>query len=241
MAKGDRRRRTRQRAAKAAREAAQPGSRRISRSEREAKLIVDATVTKEAQAKGDYAYVDHKIVEVVEGGKVKAKVAQVVMNRGRTTLDRWFFGHKLEDRQMAAIVFFQEAYRRAFGSQRVTANYCPDVIRSSADDAVRKWAASRANALITLRLLDQIVFLDERFERYSLWVNVLIHDQPAGIAGGLLGFRSLKQAEAVALETVSSLSHRVANVVIDTPRRDLEALLQELDFDAPRRPGSKAA
>lgn len=236
MAKGDRRQRAKQRAAKEARKFTNNRSRRT---RSDGQLMVDSVVTPEAQRHGDYRYTDVKVVEVVEGGKVKSKTGQAVRNFASTQVERWHARGVFEERQMAAIIFYQDAHRKAFGGgAKVTAAYSPVIIRG-AKGAIELWAGSALAAKEALRVLDLEVFFREGFDHFSVWQNVVLHDSPAGISGALLGYKSLKQAEAVAREVVKSIASKVADIVIDSSRRDFADLI--LDLDAPRKPRSRAA
>jgi len=198
--------------------------------------VVDLVVPREAQLHGDYRLVDFKIEEVVEGGKVKAKTAKAIRNLGGTPVERWFAREKLDDRQMAAIVFYQHAWRIHIGEPRVVANW-DAVISRGAQGAIEVYAGTRMGAKESLRLLDQEVFFRLPVDHFHVWQNVVIWDEPAGIAGGRAGFLH-KPAEAVAQLIVATIAGMIADIVIDSSRRDFEA--QIVDLDAPRRPGRKA-
>jgi hypothetical protein len=202
------------------------------------KSMVNELVSPEARAKGDYRPVDFKLTEVVEGGKVKAKTAKVVRNLARTQIDRWCSRGRLDDRQVSAIMFYQEAFRQVFGDgPRVTANYAPGIGRDAAG-AIELWASSVLRAKEALRLLDQEVFFREPVDHFQVWQNVVIWDEPSGVAGGRIGFCH-KPAEAVALVIVGNMAHKIADIVIDRSWAEFGHLL--LDIDAPRRPGKRAA
>lgn len=214
------------------------GGKSIRHSEAADQQMVDQLVTSEAKRHGDYRAVDFKIEDTGNRDKAKEKSIRVVRNLGTTQVERWHAKHIFDERQMAAILFYQDAHRKVFGSgPSVTASYSPVILRGLRE-SVELWAGSKIAAREILRLLDQEVFLRD-FDRFCVWQNVVIFDQAAGIAGGLLGYRSAKQAEAVAREVVKMLACQVADIVIDSSRKDFGDLL--LDIDAPRKPGSKAA
>lgn len=198
---------------------------------------INALVSPEARRHGDYQMVDFKLQEVVEGGKLKAKTTRAVRNLASTQVDRWLARGRLDERQMAAILFYQEAWRIWIGEPRITANYSP-AIRRGANQAVELWASSRMRAKEGLRLLDQEVFFREPVEHFEVWQNVVIWDEAAGVAGSKIGF-CYKPAEAVAQLIVQSLAHKIAEIVIDSSRHDFGDLL--IDLDAPRRPGRRRA
>lgn len=201
------------------------------------KLSVKALVNPEARRHGDYRVVDFKLQEVVEGGKVKAKTVRAVRNMASTQVDRWLGRQRLDERQMAAILFYQAAWALWIGEPRVVANYSPAIARN-ADQAIELWAGSRMRAREGLRLLDQEVFFREPVEHFQVWQNVVIWDLPAGVAGSQIGFCH-KPAEAVAQLIVQSLAHKIAAVVIDSSKADFGDLI--LDLDAPRRAGKRVA
>jgi hypothetical protein len=140
-------------------------------------------------------------VEVTQGGKRVEKIAKVIRNVGGTAIDRWAARGKLDERRMAAILFYQAAWRQHIGEPRVTANYSP-AVRRGANQAIELWASSRMRAKEALRLLDQEVFFRIPIEHFEVWQNVVIWDEAAGIAGSRLGFCH-KPAEAAAQLIVS--------------------------------------
>lgn len=200
--------------------------------------MVNQLVTRDAQRHGDYRVTDFKLQEVTEGGRRVEKTIRVVRNVGASPIERWHSKHVFDERQMAAILFYQDAHRKVFGEgPRVTSNYSPDIIRGLSG-SVSLWANSQIAAREALRLLDHEVFFNEQFDDFCVWQNVVIWGQPAGIAGAGAGFVLKKSAEARAKQIVCSIAHKVANIVIDTSRRDFGDLL--LDLDAPRKARRKA-
>jgi hypothetical protein len=195
--------------------------------------VVDLVVPREAQNHGNYRLVDFKIEEVIEGGKVKAKTAKAIRNLGGTPVERWFARGKIDDRQMAAIGFYQSAWRMHIGEPRVVANWSA-VINRGAEGAIEIYAGTRIAAKESLRLLDQEVFFRLPVDHFAVWQNVVIWDEPAGVAGSRAGFCH-KPAEAVAQLIVGTIASMIADIVIDSSRRDFGDLI--LDLDAPRRPG----
>jgi hypothetical protein len=157
---------------------------------------------------------------------------RVIRNLGGTPIERWHARGKLDARQMAAVLFYQSAWGRWIGQPRVVANW-DAVICREASGAIEMLAHNRIAARESLRLLDQEVFFREPVDHFHVWQNVVIWDEPAGVAGGRVGFLH-KPAEAVALLIVSGLAHKIADVVIDGSRRDFGDLILELD--APRKP-----
>lgn len=184
----------------------------------EDKITVNALVTKEARQHSEYQAVRFELIEVTEGGKRVKKETKVVRNVGRTAIDRWVMRGQLDDRQLAAILFYQSAFRAVFGEgPRVTANYSPDVIRG-ADGSMDRWLLSVQSCKTSLILLDDEVF--RRLPRHykPVWQNVVIWDEAAGVAGSRAGYVN-KPAEAVAKEIVKTVAHMVADLVIDARRK----------------------
>jgi hypothetical protein len=198
---------------------------------------VDQVVSRSAQQHGDYQVRDHKLQEVTEGGKRVEKTIRVIRNLGGTPVERWHHRGYLDERQMAAILFYQLAWRTWIGQPRVVANWSAVIVRD-ADGAAEIYAGSRIAAKESLRLLDQEVFFRMPVGHFQVWQNVVVWDEPAGIAGSRAGFLH-KQAEGAARAIVSIIASMIADIVIDSSRRDFGDLL--LDLDAPRRPGGKSA
>lgn len=189
---------------------------------------VDALVTPEAQRHGDYRVSTIKLQEVVEGGKVKTKEHTGVRNLARSQVERWATKERLDERQMAAIMCFQEAHRRVFGEgPRVTASYSPAVSRH-AHQSIELYASSWFRAKETLRLIDNEVVTELPFGHWDVWVNVVIWDEPHGVAGSRIGY-SFKGAEAATFLVVSTIAHRIANLVIDNSRKDFAEYIRQLD------------
>lgn len=195
--------------------------------------MVEQLITSETRGHGDYRPVDFKLVEVVQDGKVKAKTARVLRNLGGTPIERWHARGVLAERQMAAIMFYQRAWNMHIGQPRVVANWSA-VICGSAQGAIEIYAGTRIAAKESLRLLDQEVFFRLPVEHFQVFQNVVIWDEPAGVAGGRAGFCH-KPAEAVARVIVGTVASMIADIVIDASHRDFEPQL--LDLDQPRRAG----
>lgn len=212
------------------------GARKSMLMEAAARNMVDQIVTPEAQRHGEHRVVPFSDVEVTEGGKRVKKEVRVVRNLARTQIERWHDRGVFDERQMAAILFYQDAFRKAFGEgTRVTANYSPALSRG-VNKAVELWANSTYAAREALRLLDNEVFFRAPIHYFPVWQNVVVWDQPAGVAGAPAGF-SHKPAEAAAKVIVVIMAGMIADIVIDSSRQDFGNLLHEIDLDAPRRPG----
>lgn len=193
--------------------------------------VVDMVVTKEAQAHGKYELVEHRLFETVKAdGKIVTSSIRVVRNRGGTTLDRWHAGGRFDQRQWVAILFYQAAYGKYHSLPRVTANLEP-IIRGGAGDALEYFTQSQITAKISLDLIDEFVLFPLGLDRQNVFTNVVLHDEPAGVAGGRLGYKN-KPAEVAALDTVRLVALMIADLVVDRPRHDFELMLRNLD--APR-------
>jgi hypothetical protein len=194
---------------------------------------VNRVVSAEAQQHGLYAPVDFKLQEVTEGGRRKEKTMRVVMNRGGTTVERWYRRGGIDDRQMAGIMVYQGAFRTWIGEPRVVANWNAVIVRRAVA-ALEMHANTRIRARQTLRLFDQEIFFRRGLDDFNVWQNVVIHDESAGVAGSRLGLTNKARAEAVAQFIVASVAHEIAALVIDRQPPDLQRLI--LDIDAPRKP-----
>lgn len=193
---------------------------------------VNNVVNPFAQQHGAFEPMDYTLQEVTEGGKRKEKSMRVVMNRGGTAVERWHRSGKLDDRRMTAIAIYQGAWRTHIGEPRVVANWSAVIVRAAVA-ALELRASSQHDARQLLRLFDQDIFFRRGLDDFNVWQNVVIFDEPAGVAGSRLGFNH-KQAEAAACVVVQSVSHEIANLVVDQNPPDLTALL--LDLDTPRKP-----
>lgn len=199
------------------------------------RMMVDQLVSPEAQRHGDYRPVDFKIESTGQRDKAKEKSIRVIRNLGGTPVERWHARGALDERQMAAILFYQNAWRLWMGEPRVVANWGALIVRA-ASGAAEIYAGSRIAAKESLRLLDQEVFFRLPIEHFQVFQNVVIWDEPGGVAGGRAGFCH-KPAEAVARVIVATCASMIADIVIDSARKDFEGA--HLDLDAPRRAGRR--
>jgi hypothetical protein len=199
-------------------------------------MMVNQLVSPEAQTHGDYRAVDFKVEDTGKRDKSKEKSIRLVRNVGGSPIERWHSRGALDERQMAAILFYQDAWHRVIGEPRVVANWSAVIVRQAAG-AVELYAGSQIAAKEALRLLDQEVFFREPVDHFQVWQNVVIFDEPAGVAGSRVGFVVKKSAEAAARVIVGSMAHKIADIVIDQSKRDFGDLI--LDLDAPRRPRNR--
>ena len=200
--------------------------------ERADQQLVDQTVSAEAQQHGGYQAIDFKLVEVVEGGKLQARVAKVVRNRGGTPLDRWHANGGLDDRQMAALLVYSQAWEKMWSLPRVVANWSM-VHSRDAGPAVELYTGSVIAARNTLRLIDNEIFFKFDPGYFSTFQNVVIFEEPAGVAGGRAGYTH-KAAEGAAKAIVAMFSSMIADLVIDGSRSDYD-LPEGWDVNAPRK------
>jgi hypothetical protein len=172
----------------------------------------------------------------VEGGKVKAKTAgdpQSDQHAGRALACPRQARRAPDGRDPVLPAGLAHIH---IGEPRVTANFAGDHPQRQGRD--RDLCRLALAAKEGLRLLDQEVFFREPVEHFQVFQNVVIWDEPAGVAGGRAGFCH-KPAEAVARVIVGTVASMIADIVIDASHRDFEAQL--LDLDQPRRPGRKSA
>lgn len=156
---------------------------------------------------GDYGHAE--VVDLVGEFGPPNRIYPVVRNRGGTTVERWLAGGALTDAQVEAIALFAGAWRKKIGEQRTTANWnlCASIRGLPLED----WLNTQADAEELLREMDRQVFDRAGPDYYGVWLNVVIFDEPAGVAGSRLGFTS-KQAQAAAKTIVSLLANQIASV-----------------------------
>jgi hypothetical protein len=196
--------------------------------------MVNQLVSPFTQQHGDYQPQDFTLRETVRDGKTRQETIRVVRNLGGTPIERWHRAGAFDERQMAAILFYQEAHRKVFGEgPRMTASYSPVIIRTTGD-AVSLWAGSVMAARESLQLIDNEVNFKLPLGVWPVWENVVIFDEAAGVAGGRAGYRN-KAAEGAAKAIVTIVANLIADIVIDSSKSDFGDLIR--DLDAPRRPG----
>lgn len=165
------------------------------------------TVTPWMAQHGDFH--DDAIVDLIGEFGPKDRIYPVVRNRGGTTVERWQSSGSLSEAQIEAISLFTWAWQLSIGEQRVTANWSlAPVVRGV---PLEDWMNTQADAEEILRQMHREVFARAGGPYYSVWLNVVIFDEPAGVAGSRLGFTS-KQAQAAAKTIVSLLSNQLASV-----------------------------
>lgn len=181
-------------------------------------VSITRLVTPEARAKGIY---DYDSVEVgpcrvaidKDGRKTSLPPAKVtvVRNRGATTLDRWYAISALDERQMRAIARYQWAHAVVIGgipAQSAWPELSGIVARGGGlsaedrlaveDDARHQWDVMQVRVFRGLH------------RWYDCWQNVVLHDEPAGLAGGRLGFKGRDSAATSALCAVRFFADLIA-------------------------------
>lgn len=187
--------------------------------------MVDQLVSPEAQANGDYRSVDFVVTEGEFGSQVKGKM-RVVRNLASTPIDRWHANGGLDDRQMAAILFYTRAWHLVFQQPRVVAKWSA-VHTAGAAGALEVYASTRLGAMESLRLIDNDIFFRLPVEHFQVFQNVVIFDEAAGVAGGRAGFTH-KAAEGAARAIVAMVASMIADLVIDGARDSFSSDLLRL-------------
>jgi hypothetical protein len=184
--------------------------------------MVDQLVSKEAQAHGIYRPVDFTLRQWVDkNGNRKEESIRVVRNVGGSPVLRWWNSNSLEERQYAAILFYQARYARVFGhGPSIIANYAKFLVPVFGSGASDLTAAMGWDAEKDLKLLWEEVFRRHLSNGgFTVWQNVVIWEEPAGVAGSILGQNTKKAAETRAKVIVGAIAHQVADVVIDRSRK----------------------
>ena len=176
--------------------------------------MIENAATPEQIARGDLHVTDFKMIETVIGGKIKTHTSRVIRNFASTALERWQRAGEIDERQMAAIVYYQRNWNIRHGEQRTTANWGAMISGGSGggnEDELNR----EINAKENLRFLDDKVLLRWDAGEVSTFRDVVLFDVAAGIAGMMAGHRTKPRAEAAALQIVKSISHQIALCVID--------------------------
>ena len=173
-------------------------------------ISINALVTPEARAKGIYDYDRVEIgsprVYIDEDGKKKRSnipMQTVVRNKGGTTVDRWFVSGALDERQMLAIRRYVWAHQVVVGGLPAKSAWpeMSGVIARGGGMGHEERLAMEADARYQWDIMQERVFRSLH-GWYDVWQNVVLHDEPAGLAGGRLGFRGRDSAATAALTTV---------------------------------------
>lgn len=184
----------------------QRGRRRRPRRMATGAVMIDQLVTPEARAHGDYVIEETSVTEGEFDGQTKGKMS-VVRNRGGTTVERWANSGSLSRSQVEAIGLYVRCWRLHIGEQRVTANW--SLVASFRGTPADDFVSSRLHAKNMLDHWDEEVFFAIGFQRFQVWQNVVLYDEPAGVAGGRLGYRS-DRADAAAKATVQMIADMLA-------------------------------
>ncbi len=148
--------------------------------------------TPEQMARGTYDRED--FIHADLGQRVTAHV-----NRGGTPIARWIAEDKLSDNQQRAIAHCLYLWRMTERPQRVTASY-GERIPGSGDSEFR--AANEIEAREDLHRIKG--YIPNTW--WDVFENVVRFDEPAGVAGGKLGYGS---------RTASERAHTVVAFVSD--------------------------
>lgn len=164
-------------------------------------VMVEQLVSAEQRAKGDY--VIETMVKGEDFPKAEQGKASVVRNRGGSTVERWEASGALDARQMDAIRLYRWAWTLAFGGeQRTTMNWGNMSGVSVRGLQLQDFVASAIEAKETIADMDRHIFAKMPRHYFDLWQNVVIFDEPAGAAGGRLGFAGRDSAATAALTSV---------------------------------------
>jgi hypothetical protein len=178
--------------------------------------IVAAAVNPQARAHGDYVVATLPGPTIVTKGREQLTRSQVVKNRGGTAIDRWHARGDLDGDALNAVQAYQSAWHLFLGMPRVTANWSL-AGGSGQAGAEERNVVAKLQAKDLLQYLDDEVFFGKPLGYFDLWQNVVIHDEPAGVAGGRLGFRN-DGAEAAAKAIVLMLAGEIA-IALQARRR----------------------
>lgn len=170
--------------------------------------MVQQLVTPEARTHGDYVAQNVSVTEGEFDGATKGKM-RVVMNRGGSTVERWISRGDLSRGQSEAIALYSRLWRLWIGEQRVTANWSLVATFRSGAASIDDFASTRIRAKAMLDHLDNAVFFAFPLAHFEVWRNVVLFDEPAGVAGGRLGYRN-KGAEASAKAIVLFIADMIA-------------------------------
>lgn len=164
-------------------------------------VMVDQLVPAEQRAKG--IFVIETIVKGDDFPAVEQGKASVVRNRGGSTVERWEISGALDVRQMDAIRLYRWAWTLAFGGeQRTTTNWSNMTGVMVRGLQLQDFVASAIEARETIDEMDRAIFKRAPRHYFDVWQNVIIFDEPAGAAGGRLGFTGRDSAATAALATV---------------------------------------
>jgi hypothetical protein len=179
--------------------------------------IISNTVSPEARTHGDYVVATLPGPTIVTKGREQLTRSQVVKNRGGTAIDRWHARGDLDGDALNAVQAYQSAWHLFLGMPRVTANWSLAGGSGGAGGVEERNIVAKLQAKELLQYLDDEVFFGKPLGYFDLWQNVVIHDEPAGVAGGRLGFRN-DGAEAAAKAIVLMLAGEIA-IALQARRR----------------------
>lgn len=124
-----------------------------------------------------------------------------IINRGGEPVERWVWGGKLNETQQLAIGVCIRLWEKAGLKQRITQSYEGATARTASD-----WAEGRARGEIDARRLLGELRKDIPAHYWDVFENVCRHGEPAGVAGGRLGYGS---------RSAQDRAHQIVCVVAD--------------------------
>jgi hypothetical protein len=149
-----------------------------------------ATVNPFSAQHGDYSR-EPLPVTTGELGSERSGNITVLRNRSVTTVERWSNGHLLSRPQKEAIELYHRAWSVSIGHPNVTMNW--SLTATIRGIPAEVWLTNRMEARETLRRIDDL--LKRMPNGYAdVWKNVILFDEPLGVAGSRLGYE--KQASA---------------------------------------------
>jgi hypothetical protein len=134
-----------------------------------------------AEQHGDYAR-EPMPVTTGELGAARAGNVQVTRNRGGSTLQRWINAEQLTQSQIDAIVLYSKAWHTIHSMPRTTANW--SLVAFIRGQGAERRIVDMIDAEELLKLLDNRVFEIAPRYYFDVWQNIILFDQPAGVAGG---------------------------------------------------------
>jgi hypothetical protein len=164
------------------------------------RVILEQLVPPERRRHGIYEIGKITVTEGDFGPNEKGE-RSVVINRGSTTVDRWHATGALHERQMDAVKLYRWAWHMTFSETRVTMNWSAfaSMPMRGGGLTLEHFIATAIEARETLAEMDRDIFGRLPHARFDSWQNVVIFDEPAGLAGSRLGFSGRDSAQTAAL------------------------------------------
>ena len=134
-----------------------------------------------AARNGDYAK-ETMAVTTGELDATRAGNVQVTRNRGGSTLQRWISAEVLTQPQLDAIALYTRAWHVVHSLPRTTANW--SLVAFIRGQGAERRIVDMIEAEELLKLLDNRVFEIAPRYYFDVWQNIVLFDQPSGVAGG---------------------------------------------------------